>query len=109
MPPKRQGPLQTVQRETDDIKRQVDSLIKDARLSDGSGRTEAYQSRCIHLQNLVEETTRKLKKLTKADEPAPVGNYEQRKMEEESRLRGIEEKLLVLVQELSPPQKREGG
>ncbi|XP_038816743.1 nephrocystin-1 [Salvelinus namaycush] len=109
MPPKRQGPLQTVQRETDDIKRQVDSLIKDARLSGGSGRTEAYQSRCIHLQNLVEETTRKLKKLTKADEPAPVGNYDQRKMEEECRLRGIEEKLLVLVQELSPPQKREGG
>jgi hypothetical protein len=38
-----------------------------------------------------------------------VGNYEQRKMEEERRLRGFEEKLLVLVQELSPPQKREGG
>uniref|UniRef100_A0A673VZG0 Nephronophthisis 1 n=1 Tax=Salmo trutta TaxID=8032 RepID=A0A673VZG0_SALTR len=31
------------------------------------------------------------------DEPAPVGNYDQRKREEESRLRGIEEKLLVLV------------
>ncbi|KAK6293765.1 hypothetical protein J4Q44_G00360910 [Coregonus suidteri] len=109
MPPKRKGPLQTVQRETDDIKKQVDSLIKDARQSDVSGRTEAYQSRCIHLQNLVEETTRKLKKLTKADEPAPVGNYDQRKMEEESRLRGIEEQLLVLVLELSPPQKHEGG
>ncbi|CAB1343802.1 unnamed protein product [Coregonus sp. 'balchen'] len=108
MPPKRKGPLQTVQRETDDIKKQVDSLIKDARQSDVSGRTEAYQ-RCIHLQNLVEETTRKLKKLTKADEPAPVGNYDQRKMEEESRLRGIEEQLLVLVLELSPPQKHEGG
>uniref|UniRef100_A0A673VYP8 Nephronophthisis 1 n=1 Tax=Salmo trutta TaxID=8032 RepID=A0A673VYP8_SALTR len=84
MPPKRQGPLQTVQRVTDDIKRQVSQL-----------------ARCIHLQNLVEETTRKLNKLTKADEPAPVGNYDQRKREEESRLRGIEEKLLVLVLEPS--------
>uniref|UniRef100_A0A8C8FRG5 SH3 domain-containing protein n=1 Tax=Oncorhynchus tshawytscha TaxID=74940 RepID=A0A8C8FRG5_ONCTS len=72
MPPKRQGPLQTVQRETDDIKRQVTTIL----------------SYTFFICSAL-----------KADEPAPVGNYEQRKMEEERRLRGFEEKLLVLVQD----------
>uniref|UniRef100_A0A6Q2XIG3 SH3 domain-containing protein n=1 Tax=Esox lucius TaxID=8010 RepID=A0A6Q2XIG3_ESOLU len=88
---------------------QVDSLINATRQPSGSERTEEAFQRCILLQNSVEETTRKLKTLTKAAEPAPVGNYDQRKMEEERRLIRIREQLLALALELSPPQKQEGG
>ena len=37
-----------------------------------------------------------------ADEPAPVGNYDQRKQEEERRLLGLAEKLKALSLEVSP-------
>lgn len=39
----------------------------------------------------------------KADEPAPVGNYDQRKQEEERRLESVLERLNALFLELSPP------
>uniref|UniRef100_A0A8C9WBW0 Nephronophthisis 1 n=1 Tax=Scleropages formosus TaxID=113540 RepID=A0A8C9WBW0_SCLFO len=83
MPPKRKGPLQTLQRDTDDIKRQV----FDARPS---------VRRCSSLQKSVEETAKTLRKLTKADEPAPVGNYEGRKLDEERRLQAIRQQLQSL-------------
>lgn len=38
-----------------------------------------------------------------ADEPAPVGNYGQRKQEEERRLQNVLERLNTLYLELSPP------
>lgn len=38
-----------------------------------------------------------------ADEPAPVGNYDQRKQEEERRLQNVLERLNTLFLELSPP------
>ncbi|NXK47153.1 NPHP1 protein, partial [Chauna torquata] len=49
--------------------------------------------RCMQLQKLVDENTNALHNLKKADEPAPVGNYNQRK-EEEGKL------LLKLSQQL---------
>uniref|UniRef100_A0A3B4YE76 Nephronophthisis 1 n=1 Tax=Seriola lalandi dorsalis TaxID=1841481 RepID=A0A3B4YE76_SERLL len=79
MPPKRKGPLQLVQREVDEIKKKV------------------------YLQMLAEKTLRTLMKLTKANEPAPVGNYDQRKQEEERRLQNFLERLNTLSLELSPP------
>ncbi|XP_054483029.1 nephrocystin-1-like, partial [Anoplopoma fimbria] len=51
----------------------------------------------------AEKTQRTLMKLTKADELAPVGNYDQRKQEEETRLQNILERLNTLYLELSPP------
>lgn len=39
----------------------------------------------------------------KADEPAPVGNYDLRKQEEERRLHNVLERLNTLFLELSPP------
>uniref|UniRef100_A0A3B5M307 Nephronophthisis 1 n=1 Tax=Xiphophorus couchianus TaxID=32473 RepID=A0A3B5M307_9TELE len=76
MPPKRRGPLQLAQREVDEIKRQVFS---------------------------AEKTLKTLQNLTKADELAPVGNYDQRKLEEERRLQNILGRLVTLSLELSPP------
>ncbi|XP_071370301.1 nephrocystin-1, partial [Centroberyx affinis] len=101
MPPKRKGPLQLVQRETDDIKRQVDSLVQD--VQSRCGATEEAFHRCQELQTSAQKTMGTLRKLTKADEPAPVGNYDQRKQEEERRLQGLMERLSSLSLELSPP------
>ncbi|KAJ4948514.1 hypothetical protein JOQ06_020047 [Pogonophryne albipinna] len=100
MPPRRKGPLQLVQREVDEIKKQVDSLVKD--VESGNGYTEEAFRRCQELQMSAEKTQRTLMKLTKADEPAPVGNYDQRKQEEERRLQDILERVTTLSLELSP-------
>ncbi|KAJ8250505.1 hypothetical protein COCON_G00224270 [Conger conger] len=108
MAPKKKGPLQTVQRNTDDIKKQVDSLILEVRQFKGSTESKAIveaSERCTHLQRSVEETLMTLKKLTKADEPAPVGNYEQRKVDEENRLNRIQKQLQALALTVSPAQK----
>ncbi|XP_036980006.1 nephrocystin-1 isoform X2 [Acanthopagrus latus] len=51
----------------------------------------------------AEKTLKRLKKLTKADELAPVGNYDQRKQEEERRLQDMLERINTLSLELSPP------
>ncbi|XP_040906013.1 nephrocystin-1 [Toxotes jaculatrix] len=101
MPPKRKGPLQLVQKEVDDVTKQVDSLMKDVQSQGGS--TEEAFRRCQDLQMLAEKALKTLKKLTKADELAPVGNYDQRKQEEERRLQNILERLNMLSLELSPP------
>ncbi|XP_064174203.1 nephrocystin-1 [Anguilla rostrata] len=108
MAPKRKGPLQTVQRNTDDIKKQVDSLMLEVRQFKGSAESKAMteaSERCTHLQRSVDETMMTLKKLTKADEPAPVGNYEQRKLDEENRLKMMQEQLQALALAVSPAQK----
>lgn len=93
--------MQLAQREVDEIKKQVDSLVKDVQSQAGSAE-EAFR-RCQELQMSAEETLRTLKKLTKADELAPVGNYDQRKQEEERRVQNILECLNTLSMELSPP------
>ncbi|KAG8000265.1 Nephrocystin-1 [Nibea albiflora] len=80
---------------------QLDSLVKDVQTQDVS--TEEALQRCQELQMSAEKTLKSLKKLTKADEPAPVGNYDQRKQEEERRLQNMLERINTLYLELSPP------
>ncbi|XP_053189594.1 nephrocystin-1 [Scomber japonicus] len=101
MPPKRKGPLQQVQREVDEITEQLDSLLRDVQSQVET--TEEGFRRCQELQISSEKVLKTLKKLTKADELAPVGNYEQRKLEEERRLQSILESLDTLSLKLSPP------
>ncbi|XP_051503099.1 nephrocystin-1 isoform X1 [Myxocyprinus asiaticus] len=107
MPPKRRGPLQNVQRETDDIKRRVDDFVQQAGKLSASDRTDTLE-RCRELQRTVEGTMKNLKKLTKADEPAPVGNYDQSKREEERRLMTLQERLQSLALELQPQDEMDG-
>ncbi|XP_072188873.1 nephrocystin-1 isoform X2 [Excalfactoria chinensis] len=59
----------------------------------GAGRREALRQRCFQLQKLVDENTNTLRSLKKADEPAPVGNYNQRKEEEEKLLLKLSQQL----------------
>ncbi|XP_072546652.1 nephrocystin-1 [Salminus brasiliensis] len=107
MAPRKKGPLQTVQKETDDIKKGVDALVRDVNRLGESDRTETLQ-RCSDLQNVVTETLGRLKKLTKADESAPIGNYDQRKRHEEERLRTLEDRLKALELQLQPQDKDAG-
>ncbi|NXA51474.1 NPHP1 protein, partial [Nothocercus julius] len=52
--------------------------------------------RCMQLKKCVEENTNVLQNLKKADEPAPVGNYNQRKEEEEKLLQKLSQQLQKL-------------
>ncbi|KAL7861451.1 hypothetical protein SRHO_G00128920 [Serrasalmus rhombeus] len=107
MAPRKKGPLQTVQKEGDDIKRKVDALTQDVTKLDISDRTETLR-RCTDLQNTVAETLKRLNKLTKADESAPIGNYDQRKRDEEERLRILQDRLKTLTLQLQPQEKDAG-
>uniref|UniRef100_A0A3Q2E1A9 Nephronophthisis 1 n=1 Tax=Cyprinodon variegatus TaxID=28743 RepID=A0A3Q2E1A9_CYPVA len=95
MPLKRRGPLQLVQREVDEVKRKVFILCL--------LKSNYYFNRYQELQLSAEKTLKTLQTLTKADEPAPVGNYDQRKLEEEVRLQNVLKRLVTLSLKLSPP------
>ncbi|XP_057637651.1 nephrocystin-1 isoform X1 [Chionomys nivalis] len=92
-------PLQALRRRGQELKLQVDSLVTESQLTgalEPSKRRDIYQ-RCIQLKQAVDENKNALQKLSKADESAPVGNYEKRKEEEYSLL----EKLTCQLQELA--------
>ncbi|XP_055083431.1 nephrocystin-1 isoform X1 [Periophthalmus magnuspinnatus] len=101
MAPKRKGPLQLIHKDVDTIKKKVDSLATDVR--NKSGPTSDLIQRCQELQINGEKTLKALNALTKVDEPAPVGNYDQRKQEEVTKLQNILKLLETLFLELSPP------
>ncbi|XP_071438364.1 nephrocystin-1 isoform X1 [Pithys albifrons albifrons] len=96
------GPLQRVQRRSRELRDQVDALRADSEAAT-PGQRELLRQRCIQLKKLVEENTNALHALKKADEPAPVGNYSQRKEEEEKLLlklsQQLQKVLLALAQE----------
>ncbi|XP_055471967.1 nephrocystin-1 isoform X3 [Psammomys obesus] len=92
-------PLQALRRRGQELKLQVESLVTESQLTgalEPSKRRDIYQ-RCIQLKQAVDENKNALQKLNKADEVAPVGNYEKRKEEEHSLL----EKLSCQLQELA--------
>ncbi|XP_077470151.1 nephrocystin-1 [Stigmatopora argus] len=101
MPPKGRGPLQLVHREVDNIREQLQSLLKDVEIKVET-KEDSFR-RCQDLKISAEKTLKNLIKLTKADEIAPVGHYDQRKLEEEGRLRNILEQLNNLSDKISPP------
>ncbi|KAI4879068.1 hypothetical protein NFI96_022483, partial [Prochilodus magdalenae] len=85
----------------------VDTLALDVNRLDVSERSETLQ-RCTDLQNTVAETLKRLRTLTKADESAPIGNYDQRKRDEEERLRTLQDRLRTLALQLQPQDKDAG-
>uniref|UniRef100_A0A5F8GYD5 Nephrocystin 1 n=1 Tax=Monodelphis domestica TaxID=13616 RepID=A0A5F8GYD5_MONDO len=93
------GPLQTVQHRSQDLWQQVGHLLSESQLKgalDVNKRRDIFQ-RCIQLKSEIAENRKALKNLNKGDEPAPVGNYNQRKEDEEN----ILEKLTKQLQELA--------
>ncbi|XP_010636467.1 nephrocystin-1 isoform X2 [Fukomys damarensis] len=92
-------PLQVVRRRNQELKLQVDSLLSENQWKgalEPNKRQDIYQ-RCIQLKQAIDENKTTLQKLKKADEAAPVGNYDQRKEEEQALL----EKLTHQLQELA--------
>ncbi|XP_053366126.1 nephrocystin-1 isoform X1 [Clarias gariepinus] len=96
MAPKKKAGLQTVQKETDELERKVNALVQYFNTLGVSERAETSQ-RCSELQSTVTAILTTLQKLTKADEWAPVGDYDQRKRQEEERLRTLQTKLRALT------------
>ncbi|XP_007476633.1 nephrocystin-1 isoform X2 [Monodelphis domestica] len=77
----------------------VGRLLSESQLKgalDVNKRRDIFQ-RCIQLKREIDENRKALKNLNKGDEPAPVGNYNQRKEDEEN----ILEKLTKQLQELA--------
>ena len=98
-------PLQSLQGRSQELKQQVDGLLFESQLKgalEASKRRDMYQ-RCIQLKQAIDENKNALQKLKKADEPAPVGNYYQKKEEEHSLL----DKLTHQLQELAVSISRE--
>ncbi|NWI49703.1 NPHP1 protein, partial [Calyptomena viridis] len=75
---------------------QVDALRAESAAA-APGQREPLRQRCIQLKKLVEDNTSALHALKKADEPAPVGNYSQRKEEEEKLLLKLSQQLQKLL------------
>ncbi|KAM6272212.1 nephrocystin-1 isoform 3-T3 [Spheniscus humboldti] len=90
------GPLQQVRRRSRELQAQVEALRAES-AAPAPGQRKALSRRCMQLKKLVDENTNALHNLKKSDEPAPVGNYDQRKEEEEKLLLKLSQQLQKLV------------
>ncbi|NXW42724.1 NPHP1 protein, partial [Nyctiprogne leucopyga] len=90
------SPLQRVQRRSQELQAQVEALRAES-AAPAPGQRKALSQRCMQLKKLVDENTNALHDLRKADEPAPVGNYNQRKEEEEKLLLKLSQQLQKLA------------
>ncbi|NXU47220.1 NPHP1 protein, partial [Turnix velox] len=89
------GPLQRVQRRSRELQAQVEALRAESAAPTPEQQKTLCQ-RCDQLKKLIDENTKALRDLKKADEPAPVGNYSQRKEEEEKLLLKLSQQLQKL-------------
>ncbi|NXI44665.1 NPHP1 protein, partial [Galbula dea] len=90
------SPLQRVQRRSRELQAQVEALREES-VALAPWQRKGLSQRCMQLKKLVDENTNALHKLKKADEPAPVGNYNQRKEEEEKLLLKLSQQLQKLA------------
>ncbi|XP_023573272.1 nephrocystin-1 isoform X2 [Octodon degus] len=107
LPRRPRGPLQAVRRRSQELKLQVDDLLSESQLKgalESNKRQDIYQ-RCVQLKQAIDENKATLQKLKKADEAAPVGNYDQRKEEEQALL----DKLTHQLQELAVAMSKENA
>ncbi|XP_053567919.1 nephrocystin-1 [Bombina bombina] len=97
------GPLQNTVRVTDELKRQFDDLLHETIEKDvlEPAQKKEFYKRCMQLKNAIEKNREALLKLNKTDEPAPVGNYEQKKQDEERRLVKMSRRLQTLAETLA--------
>ncbi|XP_043368107.1 nephrocystin-1 isoform X3 [Dermochelys coriacea] len=104
------SPLQGVQRRGRELRQQVEALLSDSKergALDPAKRKYLFQ-RCMELKKSVDENTSALQNLKKTDEPAPVGNYNQRKEEEEKQLLKLSQQLQKLAAVLSQDNVTKG-
>ncbi|XP_074844529.1 nephrocystin-1 isoform X1 [Carettochelys insculpta] len=104
------SPLQEVQRRGRGLQQQVEELLAESKergALDPAKRKYLFQ-RCIELKKSVDENASVLQNLKKTDEPAPVGNYNQRKEEEEKQLLKLSHQLQELAAVLSQDDVTKG-
>ncbi|XP_033000884.1 nephrocystin-1 [Lacerta agilis] len=91
----RTGPLQNAQRRGRELREQVNALLQESKEAGAldSGKKQSLSQRCLELRKSVDENISALQNLKKSDEPAPVGNYNQRKEEEGAKLLMLSEQL----------------
>ncbi|PNJ19970.1 NPHP1 isoform 10 [Pongo abelii] len=100
---RQRDPLQALRRRNQELKQQVDSLLSESQLKEAlepNKRQDIYQ-RCIQLKQAIDENKNALQKLSKADESAPVANYNQRKEEEHTLLDKLTQQLQGLAVTIS--------
>ncbi|XP_032099591.1 nephrocystin-1 isoform X3 [Sapajus apella] len=100
---RQRDPLQALRRRNQQLKQQVDSLLSESQLKEAlepNKRQDIYQ-RCIQLKQAIDENKNVLQKLNKADETAPVANYNQRKEEEHNLLDKLTHQLQGLAVTIS--------
>ncbi|XP_042301666.1 nephrocystin-1 isoform X2 [Sceloporus undulatus] len=99
----RTGPLQSVLRRSRELREQVSALLQESKEpgTQDSEKRKSLHQRCLELKKSVDENAFALQNLKKSDEPAPVGNYYQRKEEEEQELLKLSQQLEKLTAILS--------
>ncbi|XP_054331628.1 nephrocystin-1 isoform X6 [Pongo pygmaeus] len=108
---RQRDPLQALRRRNQELKQQVDSLLSESQLKEAlepNKRQDIYQ-RCIQLKQAIDENKNALQKLSKADESAPVANYNQRKEEEHTLLDKLTQQLQGLAVTISRENITEVG
>ncbi|XP_048452640.1 nephrocystin-1 [Rhincodon typus] len=94
----RKGPLLSVQLTANELQSQIDTLLKEVKQPE---RREKVYERCILLKKSVDETLETLRKLKKTNELSLISNYDQRKRNEERRLKGMSELLQEVARRLN--------
>nr|XP_005575304.2 nephrocystin-1 isoform X2 [Macaca fascicularis] len=109
---RQRDPLQALRRRNQELKQQVDNLLSESQLKEEAlepnKRQDIYQ-RCIQLKQAIDENKNALQKLSKADESAPVANYNQRKEEEHTLLDKLTQQLQGLAVTISRKNITEVG
>ncbi|XP_025019990.1 nephrocystin-1 isoform X1 [Python bivittatus] len=97
--PSRRGPLQSALRRGRELREQVGTLLQESKAVKAldSEKKKSLSERCLELKKSVDENAFALQNLKKSDEPAPVGNYNQRKEEEEKQLLKLSQQLEKLA------------
>ncbi|XP_039176824.1 nephrocystin-1 isoform X2 [Crotalus tigris] len=95
----RRGPLQSALRRGRELREQVGTLLQESKTVKAldSEKKKSLNERCSALKKSVDENALTLQNLKKSDEPAPVGNYNQRKEEEEKQLFKLSQQLEKLA------------
>ncbi|KAM6460969.1 nephrocystin-1 isoform 2-T2 [Liasis olivaceus] len=97
--PSRRGPLQSALRRGRELREQVGTLLQESKAVKAldSEKKKSLSERCLELKKSVDENAFAFQNLKKSDEPAPVGNYNQRKEEEEKQLLKLSQQLEKLA------------
>ncbi|CAH1263382.1 NPHP1 [Branchiostoma lanceolatum] len=114
MPSKDKGPLQTAQREGDELKRKVDnitqeaqSLLDDTTIPERTTKLSDLYRESISLKETANSLHKKVSALRKGDEPIKVPDFDRKKKDEVKRVDGLRGQLEKLISKLEPDEVEE--